>query len=67
MLTEKQASKRGFRLTRGAYAGTHDDRIDRWYWDEPDALVIDRRGSGFKTRREAVEALAFRLEAEAEE
>jgi len=57
MLTETQANAHGFRLVRGAYAGTTDNRIDRWYLDDAASSVVDRRGAGFRTKRAALEHL----------
>lgn len=45
--------QRRFRPTRGAYHGTHDDRIDRWYIDDSESTVVDRRGPGYRTKAEA--------------
>ena len=60
-MTEREANERGYRLVRGAYRGTTDDRIDRWYWDNERSSTIDRRGAGYRTRREALDTLADRL------
>lgn len=58
MLTETRARQNGFVLVRGAYAGTTDNRLDRWYWDDQASSVVDRRGGGFRSKREALEYLA---------
>lgn len=55
-MTEAQAQKRGYKVTRGAYVGTSDDRADRWYIERIDSGVVDRRGFGFATK---VGALAY--------
>lgn len=55
--TELDAEKCGYRLTRGAYHGTVDDRADRWYWDDTHSTVVDRRGAGFATKAEALYSL----------
>jgi hypothetical protein len=50
---------RGYITRRGDFHGTTDDRAGRWYTDkigEP----IDHRGQGYRTRREAIEALRNR-------
>ena len=60
-LSERQAIRRGYRLTRGAYSGTSDDRIDRWYWTYDGEDSIDRRGSGFVTKRDALKSLSQNL------
>ncbi len=46
----------GYTITRGAYQGTCDDRLDRWYAYPADG-DIDRRGEGFATRRAAKQAV----------
>ncbi len=56
------ARKAGYTIRRGSYIGTPDDRLDRWYIERIDAPCVDRRGSGFRTRREALEDLAQYLE-----
>lgn len=45
----------GYRVVRGAYQGTSDDRADRWYVEREDATVVDRRGPGHATVGEALE------------
>lgn len=47
---------KGYEITRGDYVGTTDNRIDRWYIDHSDGPV-DRRGAGYRTQQEAMEAL----------
>jgi hypothetical protein len=54
---------RRFTATRGTYQGTTDDRIDRWYIEDAEARHVDRRGPGYRTKREAL-AEAARLEEE---
>lgn len=45
-------------VERGAYYGTTDDRADRWYIDwTPDSPMIDRRGPGYATVQEAIDAI----------
>lgn len=51
-----------YSVTRGAYTGTVDDRIDRWYIHDHNSTTIDRRGPGYFTKREAL-AEAHRLNA----
>jgi hypothetical protein len=58
MLTEQQARAAGYELVRGSYYGTTDDRADRWYIDLDFVTTVDRRGSGYRTKREALDALA---------
>lgn len=48
---------KGYRIARGAYQGTTDDRLDRWYYDREDADVLDRRGPGVATLRDAKAAI----------
>ena len=48
---------KGFILSRGGYIGTTDDRADRWYITVADADAWDRRGSGYRSQREAREAI----------
>jgi hypothetical protein len=43
----------GYAVTRGSYTGTTDDRSDRWYIDDPASDVIDRRGPGWTSLRDA--------------
>lgn len=43
-------------LSRGAHIGTTDDRLDRWYWEDNDADCVNRRGPGYATKKDAVEA-----------
>lgn len=60
-MTEKAAAKAGYSVTRGAYSGTTDDRLDRWYLQAEDGPV-DRRGAGFATKKEALLHLGFILQ-----
>lgn len=48
---------RGFRIARGSYQGTTDDRLDRWYADPVDADTLDRRGPGHATLADAKAAI----------
>ena len=48
---------RGYRIGRGGYQGTTDDRLDRWYADPEDSDVLDRRGPGFTTLKAARAAI----------
>lgn len=51
---------KGWTIERGAYSGTTDDRIDRWYIQSPAdqaSDTVDRRGSGFPTLDAAREAI----------
>ena len=56
-MANKTHTYRGWRIERGAYQGTTDDRLDRWYPQRPDRDAIDRRGPGYATLREAREAI----------
>lgn len=44
---------KGFRIARGSFRGTTDDRADRWYADAVDADHYDRRGGGFRLLADA--------------
>lgn len=57
MITEKQAQAQGWHIVRGAYAGTTDDRADRWYIQHDSDTEVDRRGSGYRTKRDALDAI----------
>jgi len=59
LLTVKKARALGYDVTRGGYVGTSDDNADRWYIDS--ATTCERRGAGFRTRREALEYLTDNL------
>ena len=61
MLTMATAKKAGYKLVRGSYSTTTDDRADRWYWEHEDDRVVDRRGPGFATKKEALESLYYVL------
>lgn len=54
---DREAKKLGFRLTRGDYQGTSDDRLNRWYAEAIEANYAHRPGPGSKTKREALEEL----------
>ena len=47
----------GWTILRGGYVDTCDDRIDGWYIDPPDTDYWDRRGPGYRTLRDACEAI----------
>ena len=57
-MTEAQAKQLGYYVERGAYTGTGDDRADRWYIGSYASPAVDRRGQGYRTKREALEAIA---------
>lgn len=61
-MTEAQAKRAGYKITRGDYHGTNDDRFDGWYIHRIGEATLDRRGSGFATKREALATLGQRLE-----
>ena len=46
----------GYRVERGDYIGTTDDRSDGWYLYRPDRDIIDRRGPGHHTLADAADA-----------
>ena len=62
-MTEAQANTRLRSITgdirgyvsRGAYAHTHHDRLDRWYWND-DSHVVKRDHQGALTLDELVHA-----------
>jgi hypothetical protein len=59
-MTTREARHAGYAIGRGAYHGTCDDRADSWYhWSM--SGPIDKRGSGFRTRAEALADLEDRL------
>lgn len=60
IMTESRAKDLGYRVTRGAYSGTTDDRIDRWYIDDIESDIVDRRGFGYATKQDALEAIGDR-------
>lgn len=62
-LTTAEARAAGYEVVRGAYRGTTDDRLDRWYIELIDARIISRLGSGYSTRADALWALTERLAA----
>lgn len=57
-MTTAIARKYGYEIVRGAYTGTTDDRLDRWYIHRIDSTIIDRRGAGYATRADALAKLA---------
>ena len=50
-----------YELIRGSYTGTSDDVAGRWYLVDRESDIIDKRGPGFATRREALDTLVERL------
>jgi hypothetical protein len=56
-MTTKWTVYRGYTLSRGAYVGTSDDNARGWYIDPVDSDTWDRRGPGYRTRREAMSAI----------
>jgi hypothetical protein len=59
-MTEAQAKKLGYSITRGSYQGTTDDRLDRWYI-EREGDPVCRIGGGFLTKKAALEHLSVML------
>ena len=59
-MTTAQARLLGFEIVRGNYVGTPDDRADRWYINQIPGPV-DHRGSGFLTRKSALQELEYIL------
>jgi hypothetical protein len=60
-MTIEEAKESGYRVIRGSFTGTSDDRADRWYLDNLNSNLIDKRGAGFKTLQGALDTLAQRL------
>jgi len=59
-MTTREARDAGYAVGRGASSGTSEDRADRWYhWSM--SGPIDKRGSGFRTRAQALADLADNL------
>lgn len=57
---EREASRiwgRKMGISKGAYVGTTDDRYDRWYIEDLESSVVDRRGSGYATLADVSDAL----------
>lgn len=61
VLTLAEARAAGFDIVKGDYVDTADNNADRWYIDDKNSSTVDRRGSGFRTRQEALEALNERI------
>ena len=61
IMNAKKAKENGYSLVRGAYVGTCDDRADRWYVQHESDRVIDRRGAGYLTKKDAYDAIDYRL------
>jgi hypothetical protein len=53
----REIEKEGYKVVRGSFVGTPDDRIDRWYIDHADTPYVDRRGAGYKTLEEAYNSI----------
>ncbi len=53
----REIEKEGYKVARGSFVGTSDDRIDRWYIDHADTPYVDRRGAGYKTLEEAYNSI----------
>jgi hypothetical protein len=60
-MTIEEAKKSGYRVIRGNFTNTTDDRADRWYLDNLNSNIIDKRGAGFETCQDALDTLAQRL------
>lgn len=52
-----------FEVVEGSYTGTSDDVAGRWYTVDTEADIIDKRGRGYATREDALEAIIERLTA----
>lgn len=64
-MNTREARKLGYRVRRGSYYGTCDDRADRWYVDHVDSECINHCGPGFPTRADALLALEYELQVRA--
>ena len=53
----REIEKEGYKVVRGSFVGTSDDRIDRWYIEHADTPFVDRRGAGYKTLEEAYNSI----------
>jgi hypothetical protein len=51
----------GYEIVRGSYVSTPDDRIDRWYVQHEDDTIVDRRGPGYATKADALQAIREHL------
>lgn len=60
-MTTADARKAGYEIVRGSYVSGSDDRAQDWYIQRIDADHVNRLGRGYRTRKDALEALAKRL------
>ncbi len=60
-LTMADAKRLGYKLVRGDYHGTTDNRADRWYWQHDDDQMSNRRAAGYPTEEDALAWLAYQL------
>lgn len=56
-MAPRQHTYRDHLIERGAFQGTADDRMDRWYIGRRDRTHIDRRGRGYATLADARAAI----------
>jgi len=61
--TADDAEEPRYAVVEGAYTGTSDDVAGRWYIVDREGDAIDKRGRGWRTRAEAIDALTERLDA----
>jgi len=60
-MTVKQAKKLGYEIQEGDYLGTSDNRANRWYIIRDDDDILDKRGIGFASKKEALQEIEDRL------
>lgn len=48
-------------VIEGSYTGTSDDVAGRWYIVDTEGDAVDKRGRGYATREDALDALVARL------
>ena len=59
--TDKQFRVLGYSVSRGGVVNSYDDNARRWYLDLIESDVADRRGPGYRTRKEAYYTALARL------
>lgn len=50
-----------YQINEGSYHNTPDDRLGRWYIERAHANMVDRRGPGHGTIKDALNALELSL------
>ncbi len=51
----KERLYNGYTIRRGCFVGGNDDRIDRWYIENPNTSYVDRRGGEYFTKEKAIQ------------